>query len=206
MQLTLRRTGVRVSLSLALGAAFVLVASAADSSRQARSSTPFRSGVNLISLMVSVVDRDGRFVTDLGRDDFTVFEAGVPQELMFFSAGDVPLDLAILLDTSSSMQDKLPLVQEARDGLRADASAERPGGRRRVQRSRQVLERLHLVGRRARGSDPVDRGDGRNRVVQRPVRHAERVHSITERARPDSPAGDCGAVGRGGHHQSGERR
>jgi len=51
----------------------------------------FRSRITLVPLDVRVLDRDGRPVTDLGRDDFTVLENGEPQVVAMFSAsGLVP--------------------------------------------------------------------------------------------------------------------
>jgi Ca-activated chloride channel family protein len=77
----------------------------------------FRSAVDLVSLNVIVTDARDRFVTGLAQHDFTVFEDGVQQEVSYFAASNVPLDLAILLDTSSSMSDKLATVQEAAVGF-----------------------------------------------------------------------------------------
>jgi VWFA-related protein len=77
----------------------------------------FRSGVDLVSLNVIVTDAKEKFVTGLQQNDFTVFEDGIQQEVSFFAAANVPLDLAILLDTSSSMSDKMMTVQEAAIGF-----------------------------------------------------------------------------------------
>ena len=77
----------------------------------------FRSAVDLVSLNVIVTDNRDRFVTGLAQKDFSVFEDGVAQDVSFFAATNVPLDLAILLDTSSSMSDKLATVQEAAVGF-----------------------------------------------------------------------------------------
>src|SRR5262247_4705876 len=77
----------------------------------------FRSAVDLVSLNVIVTDARDRFVTGLTQHDFSVFEDGVPQDVSYFAATNVPLDLAILLDTSSSMTDKLATVQEAAIGF-----------------------------------------------------------------------------------------
>lgn len=85
--------------------------------------TTFRSGVELVALNVVVTDPGERFVTGLEPDDFAVFEDGVQQEVSFFGASDVPLDLAILLDTSASMSDKMETLQEAAIGFVATLRA-----------------------------------------------------------------------------------
>lgn len=77
----------------------------------------FRSGVDLVSLSVIVTDSRDKFVTGLSQQDFSVFEDGVQQNVSFFAASNVPLDLAILLDTSSSMSDKMATVQQAAIGF-----------------------------------------------------------------------------------------
>jgi Ca-activated chloride channel family protein len=89
-------------------------------------SAVFRTGVDLVALNVVVTDGQQKFVTGLSADQFLVFEDGVQQDVSFFAAKDVPLDLAILLDTSASMTDKLTTMQEAAIGF---ASTMRPGDR-----------------------------------------------------------------------------
>jgi Ca-activated chloride channel family protein len=79
----------------------------------------FKAGVDLVALNVVVTDSGSKFVTGLQQQDFAVFEDGVQQDLSFFAASAVPLDLAILLDTSSSMTDKLQEVQQAATGFAA---------------------------------------------------------------------------------------
>lgn len=92
--------GVRVSTLLALG-----------------QRPEFRVGVDLVSLSVTVQDPVNRYVPDLDRGSFEVIENGVPQNLTFFAKADVPVTLALLLDTSASMQDTLPTAQEAAIGF-----------------------------------------------------------------------------------------
>jgi VWFA-related protein len=77
----------------------------------------FRSGVDLVSLNVIVTDAKDKFVTGLSQKDFAVYEDGVQQDVSFFAAANVPLDLAILLDSSSSMSDKMTTVQQAAVGF-----------------------------------------------------------------------------------------
>jgi Ca-activated chloride channel family protein len=76
----------------------------------------FRAGVELVSLNVTVTD-GAKYVTGLEQDDFDVFEDGVKQSLSFFSHVQQPIALAILLDTSNSMEDKLATAQEAASGF-----------------------------------------------------------------------------------------
>jgi Ca-activated chloride channel homolog len=73
----------------------------------------FKSGVDVVNLAVTVTDPKGRFITDLAEGDFQVFEEGVPQPLALFTREDLPVSLAILLDTSASMEQKLSQAQTA---------------------------------------------------------------------------------------------
>ncbi len=88
--------------------------------------TVFRSGANLVPLNVTVTDSNKQFVKGLSAGDFSVFEDGVPQQVQFFEASQVPVDLIILLDTSSSMTDKMDVVHEAAIGF---VKTLRPGKR-----------------------------------------------------------------------------
>ena len=78
---------------------------------------PFRSAVDLVSLNVTVTEGGVRYVTDLSQEDFSVFEDGVKQDVTFFNRTNLPIALALLLDTSASMDSKLPTAQEAAIGF-----------------------------------------------------------------------------------------
>lgn len=80
-------------------------------------SPAFRAGVEVVSLNVTVTDGPTRFVTDLQQEDFQVFEDGVKQDVTFFSRSNLPVALAILIDTSASMESRLPTAQEAAVGF-----------------------------------------------------------------------------------------
>jgi Ca-activated chloride channel family protein len=73
----------------------------------------FGAGIEVINLNVSVTDGRGRYVTDLKKDDFSVFEDGVRQDLSIFSHEDVPISLVLMLDTSASMDEKLSTARAA---------------------------------------------------------------------------------------------
>jgi Ca-activated chloride channel homolog len=79
--------------------------------------TPFRAGVDLVSLNVTVTDGGGKYITDLTAADFNVFEDGVKQDVTFFTRTNLPIALAVLMDTSASMDTKLPTAQEAAIGF-----------------------------------------------------------------------------------------
>jgi len=75
-----------------------------------------RSGIELVSLNVTVTEGT-KYVTDLDEAAFEVFEDGAKQDLSFFSRVQQPVALAVLLDTSNSMEERLPTAQEAAVGF-----------------------------------------------------------------------------------------
>jgi Ca-activated chloride channel homolog len=81
---------------------------------QAPPRTPtFGVGIEVINLNLSVTDGRNRYVTDLKEKDFAVFEDGIRQELSLFTHENLPISMSILIDTSASMQEKLPQAQAA---------------------------------------------------------------------------------------------
>jgi Ca-activated chloride channel family protein len=76
-----------------------------------------RSGVELVELNVTVTDPAGKYTAGLAEDDFEVYEDGAKQKLTFFSATQQPISLAILLDTSASMEERMGIAQEAAIGF-----------------------------------------------------------------------------------------
>jgi Ca-activated chloride channel family protein len=73
----------------------------------------FRAGVDIVSLNITVTDQQNHYVTDLDLNDFAVFEDGVKQDVTFFNRRQQPIALSLLLDSSASMEDKLPTLQTA---------------------------------------------------------------------------------------------
>src|SRR4026209_2751355 len=96
----------RAMFILALGAATVTGAAAQQT---------FRTAIDLVHFGVVVTDKQGSPITGLTADDFEIKEAGKPQAIKFFSAGDPaarpPLHLGFLLDTSGSMEEDLKDVR-----------------------------------------------------------------------------------------------
>ena len=73
----------------------------------------FRAAIDIVSLNVTATDGVSHYVTDLAQPDFQVFEDGVRQDISFFSRRLQPIALSLLLDSSASMEDKLPTLQTA---------------------------------------------------------------------------------------------
>jgi Ca-activated chloride channel family protein len=70
-------------------------------------------GVSNVNLQFTVTDRRGRFVTGLGKDDFLVREGKNAQKILQFSSeSELPLRLAILVDSSNSIRDRFRFIQE----------------------------------------------------------------------------------------------
>jgi VWFA-related protein len=84
----------------------VAVALLADAGAQTRGAAPqrFKSRVDLVSITATVVDSQGRYVADLTREAFEVYEDGQRQTLTHFSNERVPIGLGVLLDVSDSMR------------------------------------------------------------------------------------------------------
>ena len=59
------------------------------------------------AVLVTVVDGNNRLVTDLGREDFEVFDNGRPQEITIFDNEVRPFSVVVMLDTSISMTDRM---------------------------------------------------------------------------------------------------
>ncbi|HSY58317.1 MAG TPA: VWA domain-containing protein [Terriglobales bacterium] len=75
---------------------------------------PIQVTTGLVHLVATVTDRRHNFVTTLDQSDFKVFENGTPQEIRFFGREtDLPLRIALLLDTSNSIRPRLEFEQDA---------------------------------------------------------------------------------------------
>jgi VWFA-related protein len=70
--------------------------------------------VTRVNMLFTVTDKKGRFITDLSKDDFEIIENKKHQVIQEFTAeSDLPLRLAILVDTSNSIRDRFKFEQEA---------------------------------------------------------------------------------------------
>jgi Ca-activated chloride channel homolog len=76
--------------------------------------TSIKVDITRVQLLFTVSDKKGRFVSDLSKEDFEILEAKKPQSITEFTAEtDLPLRLAILIDTSNSIRDRFKFQQEA---------------------------------------------------------------------------------------------
>jgi Ca-activated chloride channel homolog len=102
--MTIRRAAAAATLAAALAAPLA-------------AQQVFRGGIDEVLLSVTVVDGQDRLVPGLGQSDFQVYEDGVLQDISVFSRDPQPISLSILLDTSTSMEPKLDVAQEAAIGF-----------------------------------------------------------------------------------------
>ena len=80
----------------------------------------FRSAIDVVSMNVTVIESSNslnRYITDLTETDFEIFEDGVKQELTLFNRSNLPVALSLLIDTSSSMEDRMAVAQDAAIGF-----------------------------------------------------------------------------------------
>ena len=89
--------------------------------------TVVRVDSSTVVLNATVLDGDGKFVSGLRRDQFSVYENGVRQEISYFSAAETPFAAVILIDTSGSMESRISMARAAAinflDGLRENDNA-----------------------------------------------------------------------------------
>ena len=75
--------------------------------------TPFRSNVELVIVPVTVTDAINRPILDLPKHDFTLYEGNVEQQIRYFSCEDAPISVALVLDYSASMRNKIEYERQA---------------------------------------------------------------------------------------------
>src|SRR5882672_7960551 len=68
---------------------------------------------SLITVPAVVMDRNGRYIGNLRRDDFKIFEDGVEQNLAYFASVEKPFTVALMLDVSGSTQSQLSQIRDA---------------------------------------------------------------------------------------------
>lgn len=109
--------GAQKAYFLGVRAVFLCAAALATSVVTAGQMPTFRSGIDLVTFAVTVVDKKGTLVSELSQDDFTVIEDGKPQTVQYFARGEgetaPEMHLGLLLDTSGSMDRDISLARGA---------------------------------------------------------------------------------------------
>ncbi len=72
-----------------------------------------RVETNLITMPVSVLDRDGRFVSGLGQNDFRIFENGIEQKVDYFQSVEQPFTVILMIDVSPSTAFQIDEIHNA---------------------------------------------------------------------------------------------
>jgi Ca-activated chloride channel family protein len=72
-----------------------------------------RVDTTLVSIPVSVMDRNGKFIPNLRKEDFHIWENGVEQQVAYFASVDKPFTVALVIDTSGSTKSRLMEIQDA---------------------------------------------------------------------------------------------
>ncbi|HEY0078613.1 MAG TPA: VWA domain-containing protein [Pyrinomonadaceae bacterium] len=91
----------------------------ADASRQAEMAEEVgeeevvRVSTALVTIPVSVMDRNGKYVADLRKEDFRIYEDGTEQEIAYFATVEKPFTVALVIDTSNSTAFRLEDIQDA---------------------------------------------------------------------------------------------
>jgi Ca-activated chloride channel homolog len=83
-----------------------------------------RLDTTLVTVPVVAMDRAGKFVPGLTKEDFHIYEEGVEQEITFFLSAEEPITVALMLDVSDSTESHLKEIKDAAiafvDQLRPD--------------------------------------------------------------------------------------
>jgi Ca-activated chloride channel homolog len=99
------------------GALALVAAVSAAPVLQPLSAQVFRGGAYTVYLPITVTDAKGRPITGLEPSEFKVFEDGIVQEISVFARDPQPIALSLVIDSSTSMDEKLSVAQQAAVGF-----------------------------------------------------------------------------------------
>jgi len=123
--------------------------------------TAIKVETNLITIPVSVFDRNGLYIPNIQQNEFRIFEDGVEQEIAYFGTSDKPFTVVLLLDTSTSTRYR---IDEIRAGAKAFVDQLKPQDKVLVvefnDRIRVLAEATSDRQAIFRGIDRADFGDG----------------------------------------------
>ena len=183
------RTGAGGCRSDPARLALAVLFAAAGATVLAAQGQRIRSGVELVSLNVTATDGQGKYATDLNEEEFEVYEDGAKQKLTFFSKTQQPISLALLLDTSASMDERMGIAQEAAIGFAKQLHKEDQAEVIDFDSQVRVLADVHQRRRRARKGDPHDDAQRLDLALQRALHRAEGAEEGRRRRRRPTSAG-----------------
>src|SRR5688572_25505400 len=92
----------------------LLATAAALAAQQPQDQEPtFRAGTQIVPVYATVLDKAGRLVPSLEREEFTILDNGKPQEITFFQNDVTPFTVVVMMDYSASMTANLELLEAA---------------------------------------------------------------------------------------------
>ncbi|MGE5647693.1 MAG: VWA domain-containing protein [Acidobacteriota bacterium] len=111
-----------------LGSACLALLALAGGEQPSDDEIVFRTDVALVRVDAQVVDRNNHAIAGLTVDDFTLKEAGRPQEIRNFASESMPVDVLLLLDVSASMRPHVELIAStAHEAFRVLSDRDRIG-------------------------------------------------------------------------------
>ena len=111
----MRRHLIRISLSLLflLATVLPLCAQEIQQDKQKTEDEPVKLRTTLVQVPVIVKDEGERYLTDLKKEDFKLYENGKAQEITFFGTTEIPFNVALLIDSSGSTVEQLAQIKSA---------------------------------------------------------------------------------------------
>jgi Ca-activated chloride channel family protein len=91
---------------------------------RAQQAPTFSVSVNLVKVPFSLFDANGFLIKDLKRDDFRLWEDGIPQQIRSFGIDVNPISVILLLDSSATAKDELKKIKEAAEDFANSLSSE----------------------------------------------------------------------------------
>lgn len=111
------RLSVRVLAIILAGSVLLIVTAGAQQEKERKpapqNEEPVKLHTTLVQVPVVVSERGGRYVSDLTREEFTIFEDGIKQNIELFGSVEEPFSVALLLDSSGSTEASLDQIKSA---------------------------------------------------------------------------------------------
>jgi Ca-activated chloride channel homolog len=107
----------RVLFVISLVFTLLIVTAAAQQEKERKPAPqdeePIKLRTTLVQVPVVVSERGGRYVSDLTREEFSIFEDGIKQDIELFGSVEEPFSVALLLDSSGSTESALEQIKSA---------------------------------------------------------------------------------------------